>query len=92
MRPRNNRYLGAFFLHLLLCFIREHDQENGKGRVRIGDNNEKKIVVDENQGQLLLVASFFPVYFFCLTKRLDCLADPTFLTGANGLLLKQEVV
>lgn len=51
MRPRNNKYFGAFFSHhvCLLCFIWEHDQENDEGRIR--DNNEKKgIVVDENQG------------------------------------------
>ena len=50
IRPRNNKYLGALLLHRLLCFIREDDQENDEGRVRIGDNNEKMIVVDENQG------------------------------------------
>ena len=47
MRPRNNKYFGAFFAHhvCLLCFIWEHDQENEE------TTNEKKgIVVDENQG------------------------------------------
>lgn len=90
MRPRNNKYVGALFLHhvCLLCFIWEHDQENNEGRVGIRDNNneeEEGVVVDENQGCLL------PRFFSCLLSLLDlqaCVADAT-LTGADGVLLKR---
>lgn len=56
--------------------------------VRIWVNNEKKrIIVGENQGSLLPIASFcFPVYFFCSTS----LADTTFLTGDDDLTFKRE--